>query len=315
MRALGKGQSMTGASAHPVAVIVEDDADVRNLLAQVFEAAGFVAVAVESGTEGIAAVMQVQPLITSIDLGVPGLDGFELARRIRAAGVPTHIMMITAASEEADVVLGLSSGADEYLYKPLRLRELRARIEAVLRRAAHVPHPASITMPTPPAPSFAPLPTPHGRPVATAAAPATAAVAAPPTQYDDPVALPREYAPWNVGPVGIVLSPDTPGVLVHGDLIVDPARGLAQAGTELVRLDDVEVILLSALLESRRGTRSRADLTVVVHDRLSRGYLAEPVHLAVDQRMTALRVKLGDTGARARYIESIDPIGYRLAGT
>src|SRR5690606_34537690 len=116
------------------AVIVEDDPDVRHLLAEVLESAGFSTVSVGNGIDGVRAVINYQPLITTLDVNMPGIDGFEAARRIRAQS-DTYIIMLTALDEEADVVLGLSAGADEYLNKPFRPRELRARIDALLRRS------------------------------------------------------------------------------------------------------------------------------------------------------------------------------------
>lgn len=116
-----------------VAVIIEDDADVRSLLDEVFRAAGFRTVLAGSGLEGLAAVEEHRPVITTLDINLPGIDGFEVARRIRGVS-STFIIMLSALSDESDVVLGLTSGADEYLVKPFRPRELRARIEALLRR-------------------------------------------------------------------------------------------------------------------------------------------------------------------------------------
>lgn len=120
-------------SSPRTAVIIEDDPDVRHLLAAVLESAGFSTFSVGNGLDGVAAVLTHQPLITTLDVNMPGIDGFEAARRIRAVS-DTYIIMLTALYEEADVVLGLSAGADEYLNKPFRPRELRARIDALLRR-------------------------------------------------------------------------------------------------------------------------------------------------------------------------------------
>lgn len=116
-----------------VAVIIEDDADVRSLLDEVFRAAGFRTVLAGSGLDGLAAIEEHAPVITTLDINLPGIDGFEVARRIRRIS-STFIIMLSALADESDVVLGLTSGADEYLVKPFRPRELRARIEALLRR-------------------------------------------------------------------------------------------------------------------------------------------------------------------------------------
>ncbi|WP_036309937.1 response regulator transcription factor [Microbacterium oleivorans] len=118
---------------HKTAVIVEDDPDIRHLIVEVLEAAGFSTVSVGNGIDGVRAVLSYQPLITTLDVNMPGIDGFEAARRIRAQS-DTYIIMITGLEEEADVVLGLGAGADEYVVKPFRPRELRARVESLLRR-------------------------------------------------------------------------------------------------------------------------------------------------------------------------------------
>ncbi|MDQ4214296.1 response regulator transcription factor [Microbacterium capsulatum] len=127
-------------NAAPVrtAVIIEDDPDVGSLLDEVFRSAGFETVIAVSGLDGVDAVAQHRPVITTLDINLPGIDGFEVARRIRRVS-PTYILMISALGEETDVVMGLGAGADEYLVKPFRPRELRARIEALLRRPRQSP--------------------------------------------------------------------------------------------------------------------------------------------------------------------------------
>lgn len=115
------------------AVIIEDDPDIRHLIVEVLEAAGFSTVSVGNGIDGVRAVVSYQPLLTTLDVNMPGIDGFEAARRIRAQS-DTFIIMITGLEEEADVVVGLGAGADEYIVKPFRPRELRARIDSLLRR-------------------------------------------------------------------------------------------------------------------------------------------------------------------------------------
>ncbi|HBU44135.1 MAG TPA: two-component system response regulator, partial [Microbacterium sp.] len=106
------------------AVIVEDDPQIRHILAETLEAAGFSTVSVGNGIDGVRAVLSYQPLITTLDVNMPGIDGFEAARRIRAQS-DTYIIMLTGLEDEADVVLGLGAGADEYIVKPFRPRELR----------------------------------------------------------------------------------------------------------------------------------------------------------------------------------------------
>jgi two-component system OmpR family response regulator len=116
-----------------VAVIIEDDPDIRHLLETVLTQAGFETVSTGNGLDGVQAVRAYDPIVTTLDVSLPGIDGFEAARRIRAFS-STYIVMLTAMNEEIDTLQGLEAGADDYLTKPFRPRELRARIEAMLRR-------------------------------------------------------------------------------------------------------------------------------------------------------------------------------------
>ena len=85
---------------------------------------------------GLDLVREHQPLVTTLDVNMPGMDGFETAKRIRAVST-TYIVMLSARTEEIDALQGLEAGADDYVAKPFRPRELRARIDAMLRRPRH----------------------------------------------------------------------------------------------------------------------------------------------------------------------------------
>ncbi len=124
---------MADADELRTAVIVEDDPDVRHLIASVFESAGFSVVSVGNGLDGVRAALAYKPLITTLDVSMPGIDGFEAARRIRAGGSPTFIIMVSAMAEESDVIQGLDAGADDYIVKPFNPKELVARIRTRLR--------------------------------------------------------------------------------------------------------------------------------------------------------------------------------------
>ncbi|MFC8596924.1 response regulator transcription factor [Isoptericola sp. NPDC057191] len=121
------------ASPERTAVIVEDDPDVRDLLDAVLTQAGFATSTAASGLEGVELVRRTDPLVTTLDVGLPDIDGFEVCRRIRAVS-DTYVVMLTARADEIDALMGLDAGADDYQTKPFRPRELRARIEAMLRR-------------------------------------------------------------------------------------------------------------------------------------------------------------------------------------
>ncbi len=116
-----------------VAVVIEDDPDIRALLAEVLENAGFTAFSAGNGEAGLELVREHDPVVTTLDVSMPGMDGFETAKRIRTLS-STYIVMLTARAEEIDILQGLQAGADDYITKPFRPRELRARIEAMLRR-------------------------------------------------------------------------------------------------------------------------------------------------------------------------------------
>ena len=119
-----------------VAVVIEDEEDIRSLLAAVLSQAGFTVHGAADGTEGLDLVRELQPLVTTLDVNMPGMDGFETAKRIRGIST-TYIVMLSARTEEIDALQGLEAGADDYVAKPFRPRELRARIDAMLRRPRH----------------------------------------------------------------------------------------------------------------------------------------------------------------------------------
>ncbi|WP_344067044.1 response regulator transcription factor [Microbacterium pumilum] len=119
-----------------VAVVIEDEEDIRSLLSAILSQAGFGVHAAANGTEGLALVREHQPLVTTLDVNMPGMDGFETAKQIRAVST-TYIVMLSARTEEIDALQGLEAGADDYVAKPFRPRELRARIDAMLRRPRH----------------------------------------------------------------------------------------------------------------------------------------------------------------------------------
>ncbi|MBD5787560.1 response regulator transcription factor [Cellulosimicrobium terreum] len=115
------------------AVVVEDDPDIRDLLETVLRQAGFATRSAASGHEGVELVRETDPVVTTLDVSLPDIDGFEVCRRIRAVS-DTYVVMLTARTDEIDALMGLDAGADDYQTKPFRPRELRARIEALLRR-------------------------------------------------------------------------------------------------------------------------------------------------------------------------------------
>ncbi len=121
----------------PDVLVVEDEPDIRTLIVHHLERDGFRCRAVASGAEALQRVRAATPDLVVLDLMLPGMDGLEVCRRLRAdpgsARVP--IIMLTAKADEVDRVLGLEMGADDYVVKPFSPKELVARVRAVLRRA------------------------------------------------------------------------------------------------------------------------------------------------------------------------------------
>ncbi|HEY3469774.1 MAG TPA: response regulator transcription factor [Amycolatopsis sp.] len=119
-------------------LVVEDDAAVREGLELALRRQGHVVHTAGSGEAGIEVLVRHRPDLVVLDLMLPGMDGFETCRRMRASG-PVPIIMLTARSDDFDVVAGLEAGADDYVAKPVEPRVLDARIRAVLRRAVGEP--------------------------------------------------------------------------------------------------------------------------------------------------------------------------------
>ena len=116
-------------------LVVEDEASIADLIRLYLERDGFRVVWRPDGRSGLAAVATERPRLVVLDLMLPGLDGFEVTRALRAGGGQVPIIVVTAREEEADRVLGLELGADDYVTKPFSPRELVARVKAVLRRS------------------------------------------------------------------------------------------------------------------------------------------------------------------------------------
>jgi DNA-binding response OmpR family regulator len=138
---LAEGACMSEAR---VGLVIEDDQDIRELVRAVLTQAGFDVSVAASGTEGVLAARSLNPDVITLDLGLPDIDGFEVSRQIREFS-DAYIVMLTARAEELDTLIGLESGADDYLTKPFRPRELRARIAAMMRRPRSGPEPVEDT--------------------------------------------------------------------------------------------------------------------------------------------------------------------------
>ncbi|MBT3242891.1 MAG: response regulator transcription factor [Bacteroidetes bacterium] len=115
-------------------LIIEDDPAIRMALEDDFVAEGYQVESVDNGSDGLKKGQVPEYDIILLDLMLPDLSGFEVCKQIRAKGIGTPIIMLTAKSQDVDKILGLEIGADDYVTKPFSPRELQARINAVLRR-------------------------------------------------------------------------------------------------------------------------------------------------------------------------------------
>ncbi len=116
------------------ALVIEDDPDLRRLITLHLEDLGCEVVATAAGRDGLEQLEAAPPDLVVLDLMLPDLDGLEICRRIRERDTWIGVLMLTARSSEADRVLGLELGADDYLTKPFSVLEFRARIKALFRR-------------------------------------------------------------------------------------------------------------------------------------------------------------------------------------
>ncbi|WP_043442603.1 response regulator transcription factor [Arthrobacter sp. L77] len=115
------------------ALIVEDDPDIRELLATTLRMNGFRVIEASTGLDGLAAVKEHRPDLITLDLNLPDLDGVEVCRQCRAVS-DAYIVMVTARQDEIDRLIGLEIGADDFIGKPFSPREFAARVSAMFRR-------------------------------------------------------------------------------------------------------------------------------------------------------------------------------------
>jgi len=328
-----------------MAVVIEDEEDIRHLLETVLTQAGFMVVATSNGLDGLAAVRKHEPLVTTLDVNMPGMDGFETARRIREFS-STYIVMLTALAEEIDTLQGLESGADDYINKPFRPRELRARIEAMLRRpratvsadataaaTAQVTPTAQVTLAAPAAPPvepathWTPAPTaiaePEVLPVAPSevtapyVAPVAVRPAAVPPVAAAPVAEPSYLVPPASTPAPAAAAPQQQlggSWLEHNKLRLNVESRVVLVDNAEIELTRSEFDLLVAIIDSHRRVRSKADLVLLLRGEsyVTSHFVSDADKRAIEVHMANLRKKLGDNSSTPRWIETVRGVGYRL---
>jgi two-component system OmpR family response regulator len=143
--ATGGGVTLDGeAQAEAKLLVVEDDPNIIELLSASLRFAGFAVTTATTGTAAVVAAREARPDLVVLDVMLPDLDGFEVIRRMRDAGIRTPVVFLTARDATDDKIRGLTLGGDDYVTKPFSLEELTARVRAVLRRTAGEQTPARL---------------------------------------------------------------------------------------------------------------------------------------------------------------------------
>ncbi|MDG4828312.1 response regulator transcription factor [Solwaraspora sp. WMMD1047] len=205
-------------------LVVDDDPTVSDVLRRYLERAGYAVEHAADGPAALASFAGTRPDLVLLDLMLPGIDGLEVCRRLRADAEAVPVIMLTALGDEADRITGLRLGADDYVTKPFSPRELVLRVQSVLRRVTGAGGPARAT---------------------------------------DPLAAggpPAGGPPGNGGPAGNGGG----GLLVDGDLVVDRQRRLARRGGEELALTVREFDLLVFFLRHPGRAFGRAELLAQV---------------------------------------------------
>src|SRR5271155_5206893 len=117
-------------------LVIDDDRSVRDTIGVMLEQEGFHAVLAGDGASGLSQAVELKPGLILVDLRMPGLSGAEVCKQLRATGMKTPLIVVSALASEADKVELLEIGADDYVVKPFGSRELLARIRALLRRTS-----------------------------------------------------------------------------------------------------------------------------------------------------------------------------------
>jgi two-component system OmpR family response regulator len=268
-----------------VAVVIEDDDDVRGLLDAVLRQAGFEVHSAATGGAGVDLAKHRQANVITLDVGLPDIDGFEVLRRIRQFS-DAYVVMLSGRDEELDTITALQGGADDYLIKPFRPRELRARISAMMRR-----------------------PRQAGVPAGTGAAAGAALSAEAPAAAAGGAVADADHES------GSALESAGDEVLRHNGLLLNVAtRTVVSRGTELV-LTRSEFDLLHELLRGTGAVRTRSDLVRVVRGEHYRDdiYISGADERAVEVHIGNLRRKLGEDPQDPRWLITVRGVGYRRA--
>ena len=283
-----------------VAVVVEDDDDIRGLMVALLGQSGFEVHEAASGAAGVRAVRENAPVVVTVDLGLPDIDGYEVTRQVRQFS-DAYIVMLTARTEEIDTLLGLEAGADDYITKPFRPRELRARIEAMLRRPR----------------------TTLARSATSASSPSTAPF---PPAAPSASSAPARFVPGVPGSAEATLAPtaDAAPPAAAAELRLDldglelvPSLHHVAADGREVALTPTEFLVLETLMRSGRVVRAKAELvrTIRGEDADSGTYVSQADERTIEVHVGNLRRKLTDDPKAPRWVDTVRGVGYRMAGS
>ncbi|MFE4834296.1 response regulator transcription factor [Arthrobacter sp. NPDC056691] len=278
-----------------VVVVIERDEEVRSLLRATLAEAGFDVHCAATGESGLALVQARHPDTVTLDLVLPDMDGYEVLQRIREFS-DTYILIVTARSALRATLKAFDAGADDYMVKPIRPRELRARVDGMLRR------PRQLTVPRIVTPREAPLVSPRLRasvaPVRSLRPAETRAVAQGPPAAP-PLAAARGYE--------------------HKGLELDSATRAATLGGRALQLTRTEFDLLHILLQRGSGVVTKTELVgllgLVKWEAGPGGRTAgtrDPGRI-IETHIGNLRRKLGDDARKPRWLKTVRGSGYTLA--
>ena len=299
------GVSEGPGNARPTALIIEDDQDTVDLLEVVLTQAGFSVLSASDGATGIALAQEHRPVLATIDVTMPEMDGLEATRRIRAFS-SAYIVIISSRSQEADILAGFDAGADDYVPKPIRPVELRARLAAVARR------PVTEIVGGADGTGWAPAAEDAERSAYLRQVAAGEPVEAEPEAEGDEA----EQDGGQGGREGMleVGMRFVGGWIEFRGLRINPARGIVVVDDRLVDLPQEHVDLLEVLMYAGSRTLSARQLALRVRGQTEE--TAVTTHRQ-DERwihalMTGLRQGVKDTGPQPRWFEVLPRDKYRL---
>jgi DNA-binding response OmpR family regulator len=267
----------------PAILVVEDEQTLRDMLVYNLKREGYRVLSTADGYEAVKLAYAERPDLIILDIMLPGLNGFDVCRSVRKQLI-TPILMLSAREEEIDKVLGLELGADDYLTKPFSLRELLARVRAMLRRAGTA-QPGT------------------DRPAGTAAVHAHADDAPHSSSGNVGVGV---SAVSNAAPAPSVTAEQLP-VLVAGELVINLGQRTVLLNGAVIDMKPREFDLLAFLALHPLQVFTRDTLL----DRVW-GYDFVGGTRTVDVHVSWLRSKLEPDPARPRFVQTVHGVGYRF---